>query len=364
MEQFDIIYAHRKFEDQNLQFAKQYDLKNIFTAEDTNHSKRDVAKHIPRTCLFCGKIEENNNFDTHAHLVSKFIGNSRLYSHFECDECNWRFSDFEANLSDYLGIARTLHSFNVRKRTPGFVGRKLRAKSRSFIGEDILVIAPEDYQREGNRITINSVKNAYVPCKVYKALLKSALSLLGPDEVKANYPVALNYLNGKFEVNTGAFMAGYKFRVQFPFHAYLFEKKNKTDKIPTHIIAFYFMENNFTIPIPFHKEDMTFITNGDNFALPPPFFINQDDCKASMPEPFAVDFSSAVPVKNEQETFTLVLNADELKNNTWYYNPAKDEKVKADFNPGPTKFLILTRDGFVVDPKEFSMFMRKMEEDF
>ncbi len=362
MDQFEIIYAHGAFAEQDRKFVEKYDLKTIITADDPRHSKRDVAKHIPRTCLFCGSTEGQVKFDDNAHLVSKFIGNSGMYSHFECDDCNSRFSNFESNLSDYLGLARTLNSFHTRKKTPGFVGRKLRAKSRSFIGEDILIIAPEDYKRDGGKTTIYSVKNAYTPCKVYRALLKSALSLLGPDEVNANYKTALDYLNEKFEVNTGAFMGGYKFRIQFPLHVYLFEKKNEADKIPTKIFAFYFMENSFTFPVPFHKGDMSFISNGDSFHLPPPFFINQTDLSASMPVAFSKDFSSVNPVTDDEETVTFELGAEDLKN-SWYYDPAKDEQVKADFNPGPTKYLVLTRAGFTVDPKEFSLFIRNLEAD-
>lgn len=338
-------------------------LVDIYTAEDPSHSKRDVGKHIPRTCLFCGMNEGDRKFDNHAHLVSKFIGNGAMYSHFECDECNSRFSHVESNLGDYLGMSRTLNSFNIQKKAPGFVGRKLRAKSRSFIGEDILIIATEDQHREGNKITIHSVKNAYTPCKVYRALLKSALSWLGPGVVKSYYPVALDYLNGKFEVNAGAFLAGYKFLVQFPLHAYLFEKKNSSDKIPTHIMAFYFMDNSFTLPIPFHSSDMGFVSQGDTFALPPPFFINESVLAAADPTAFARDLSSADLVKDEEESVTFVLDEGELANNTWYYDPAKDEKAKADFNPGPAKFLVLTRAGFSVDPKEFSSFIRNLEAD-
>ncbi len=362
MEQFDIIYAHDAFAEQDKKFHEKYDLKHIFLADEPGHSKRDVGKHIPRTCLFCNRTENPVKFDDDAHLVSKFIGNASLYSHFECDECNRGFSDVESHLSSWLGIARTLNNFHVKKKAPGFVGRKLRAKSRSFIGEDILIFAPEDHNREGNKITIRSFKNAYAPCKVYRALLKSALSLLGPEKVRVDYPMALDYLNGKFDVKTGVFLGGYKFRVQFPLHVYWFQKKNRADKIPTDILAFYFMENSFTLPLPFHQEDLAFMSKGDMVPLPPPFFINQSDLAASEPTTFGRDFSSAEPVRDDEEILTFVLDSEDLKD-TWYYDPANDVEVKADFNPGPTKFLVLTRSGFSVNPKEFSAFIRKLEED-
>ncbi|RYZ62995.1 MAG: hypothetical protein EOP09_18300, partial [Proteobacteria bacterium] len=110
-----------------------------------------------------------------------------MYSDFECDECNAYFSGLENDLAAYLGVSRSIAGLQSQKRAPGFSARRLKAKSRSFIGDNILIIAPEDLKSDGNSTSFTYTKNPYTPSLVYKALLKSGLSLLDDAIVKERY---------------------------------------------------------------------------------------------------------------------------------------------------------------------------------
>ncbi|HSY61040.1 MAG TPA: hypothetical protein VK796_04145, partial [Cytophaga sp.] len=172
------IFPHPDFADRAKLFFNKYELLTIKGPGNPNYSKRRLKKYKDRTCRFCGRSFPVTNFYNYSHLLPQLIGNGDMYSDFECDECNVIFSSYENDLAEFLGISRSITGMSGTKKTHGFVARKLSAKSRSFIGNNILIIAPEDLKREGNKTMITYTKNPFTPANVYRSFLKSALSLL------------------------------------------------------------------------------------------------------------------------------------------------------------------------------------------
>jgi len=350
-------------EEQAELFFDKYDMKGIVANGDPTYGKRTLRGYSTRTCRFCGRCYPNVSFSDYSHLLPQLIGNSNLYSDFECDDCNKGFSEMENDLADFLGISRSITGFSSDKKTKGFKGRRLTAKSRSFIGDNILILAPEDLEGTKDQLSFRYTKNAFAPIRVYRALLKSALSLLSDTEVQGNYNLALEFLGGKDFLKQGAVIAGYQlaFRINLPLHVYRFEKKRREDPLPTHLFAFYFQNHIIVFPVPFHRQDLSPIENDYNFLLPPACFVSEEDRDNAMPLSFIRDMSSAETVDNEEETITMSMDPKVLEN-ACVYDPGTGKIEQKNYHFGNTKYLILVKPGATVNPAEFSDFIKKVME--
>lgn len=351
------VYPHPSFESRSRLFHEKYECLHIIGEGNDAYSKRKLKKAKERFCIFCGKGYPSVKFNHFSHLLPQLIGNGDLYSDFECDVCNERFSRYENDFAEFLGVSNSISGVGSGKKPKGFAGRKLKAKSRSFIGEHFLIIAPEDIQQVGNTKVITYTKNPYTPANVYKTLVKCAVSLLAPLE-KGNLNAALSYLNAKLKVEKGAIINGYKlaFSIDMPLHVFVFKKRNNSEPIATYILSFYFKNHIITLPFPFLPDDLKTSQQGVNIIIPPPFFANQQVMAEVEPSPFSVDLSSEDRVVDEEEIIHLEIDDESLKNSC-YYDPVSDTLVKAEYNPQGTKFIVLMKDGVSIDPKGFSKFL-------
>jgi hypothetical protein len=351
--------------EQAQRFFERYEMKGIVANGDPAYAKRNLRGYSTRTCRFCGRTYPNAPFshDSHSHLLPQLIGNSSLYSEYECDDCNQRFSVYEDDLAAYLGISRSIAGYSPEKKTKGFKGRSLSAKSRSYVGDNILILAPEDTTWEQDRLIIRYTKNPFVPNYVYRSLLKSAISLLSDSEANGDYRLALEYLKGKDFIERGAEISGYQlsFGINLPLHVYRFEKKRIEDPIPTHVFAFYFQNRIIVFPVPFHRQDLARFGNGYTVLVPPPCFVSEEDRDNAMPVSFRRDLSSSEKIDIEEETLTMIVDPEVLKN-ACVYDPATGKIEPKEFSFGNTKYLILVKKGMTVDPAEFSEFIKRTME--
>lgn len=222
-----ILFYHPQFTEQAKFSKDKYDLVDFVFPGMDRFARRNLKGYSSRTCRFCGRSYPDTAFANDSHLLPKLIGNTNLYSEFECDDCNAFISKFENDLASYLGVSRSIVGLQGEKKTKGFDARRLKAKSRSFLGDNILIIAPEDVKTEGDATSISYTKNTFVPARAYKALLKSALSILSEAEVKQKYRKAIDYLQGKINLTKGAIIGGYRFpfSMNLPLHVLCFRRK-------------------------------------------------------------------------------------------------------------------------------------------
>ena len=62
-----------------------------------------------QVCRFCGRKKGEVTFKKEAHALSNLIGNDRLFSYYECDDCNGnRFSKYESEFSNYMKLLHCL----------------------------------------------------------------------------------------------------------------------------------------------------------------------------------------------------------------------------------------------------------------
>lgn len=144
--------------------------------------RKEIWGQKPPVCRFCLKTKHNATFSKDAHLVPAFIGNKTLFSRYECDECNERFSNFEDDLAKMTMGDRAIGQVPKRK---GFTSLKPQGKKSSFAREATGVVIKQyadegifTVNRENSQVVITYDTQPYRPLGVYKSLAKMAFGLL------------------------------------------------------------------------------------------------------------------------------------------------------------------------------------------
>ncbi|KQT62076.1 MULTISPECIES: HNH endonuclease [unclassified Aureimonas] len=166
-------------------YAENYDTL-IFRDLDPKKSIETIGDKPP-TCRFCKRSKPEVKFSKDAHVVPAFVGNKVLFSRYECNECNERFSKFEDDLAKMTMGDRALGQVPKRK---GYASLKPQGKKSSFErGPNGVVI--KQYMDEGV-FTVDAANSQFIttydtqpfrPLGAYKALAKIAFTLLPETEL-------------------------------------------------------------------------------------------------------------------------------------------------------------------------------------
>ncbi len=153
-------------------------------------NKRIVLGSKPFECRFCGGKPPEKTFKKRAHAVSELLGNKIMTSLYECDACNERFSTFEDDLGKMTRPARSIGGVIGKRGVPELepvsnaaTKPKMTVKGGgihfSHEAGDIGLVEDE----ANKTLTLTYVEHPYRPLGVYKALCKSAFTLLPPEEL-------------------------------------------------------------------------------------------------------------------------------------------------------------------------------------
>lgn len=237
-------------------------------------NKKYLKPKRDRTCRFCGKSHPEVTFKKIAHIVPELIGNKKLLSDFECDNCNWKFGQYENDLANYLGPFRTFATLPGKKGIPKYKSSDkelaielaadnvfdVKMKDFSYIDDNI------KFERKEKILKIQSKSNPYTPISVYKSLLKSAVSFVDNEDLKYLSDTIKFLMDDNFKVDTSAnfmitihqyFIPG---DIKTPPFIIYYRKREKSKKCPAPSMAFIFYIRNTVIQlfIPFHSEDYFF----------------------------------------------------------------------------------------------------------
>jgi len=287
--------------DRNYYISAQYHL---------NEEKKIVLQDSESFhCRFCGQTKDKAHFKKQAHAISRFIGNTKLFSTYECDECNEDvFSPIESSFAEYMKLYHTMARVSGYRGVPSYKPN-IQGKSRIDVIEGKLNIEAHEGEEpiaevdeENHSVTIRG-RRSYVPQYVFKALVKMAVSIM-PESDLNNVPITMEWLQGKNY--TGNFIANFRMyggMNRLPFiTAILFKRKdNHTDKVPAYVFMLAYDYFVFTVPIPFCELDRCYI--GDNLSLatlPTPI-----DDKAKPIDFRWLNLSSSEKVSNEECSISL-----------------------------------------------------------
>jgi len=151
-------------------------------------SKQIILGSKPFKCRFCDGEPPERTFKKRAHAVSELLGNKVMKSLYECDTCNERFCGFEDDLAKMTLPSRSIGGVIGKNGVPKLVAAnggsaRMQLKGRELHFSHNAGDAGFVEDKANKLLTFNYVEQHYRPLAVYKALCKSAFSLLPEDEL-------------------------------------------------------------------------------------------------------------------------------------------------------------------------------------
>ncbi len=158
-------------------------------------------------CRFCGKTpEEGATFYKKAHTVPEGLGNKKLFTYEECDNCNaGRISELEQDLQNFLLFFKTFYSIKGKKRIPNTkdangeleiisiknkTPEQISALKSEYMmhedlsGKDVLIIQKTNtIVDEVSELKIKSREKVKL-VNVYKALCKIVVELIPREQIE------------------------------------------------------------------------------------------------------------------------------------------------------------------------------------
>lgn len=293
---------------------------------------RTLKPHAERVCRFCGRRKPDTKFNHRPHIIPELLGNRYLISDFECDECNKFFSSWENDLANFLGAVRTVHRVQAKEKVPTFTSlhKEVTVRKEGFYGvKDAIKISRygienDNFQFDSSTGTlkIRYTKQPYAPLKVYKALLKIALSVM-PEQHLGDYESLLSLLlcdeADKLAQFAKVWVSKVPIRPVYP-RCHINKRVSSEVKAYMHTFSLYFQDYVFELAIPLHKADMAVARKEDEYhayPCPPLFFEKPDDNLLNECVFTWADFSSSVPVRVPEE-LTLSAPPEAFRNRPVY----------------------------------------------
>lgn len=277
----DLIYSFdvdmpKVYEDISIDFFKIYEIENLFFHP---LRKQRLKNKKDRICDFCSKGYPEVTFSNVAHIIPQLMGNRNLISDFECDMCNSKFSRYENDLANFMGLTRSL-IYSDRKipkyKTPkkDLIVEQEDAKKLKIIS-DGLENNNFEIDEANNLLTLKSVRHPYKRINVYKALLKIGLSLMEQKQIE-EFTLAYKFLsNSKSDekMRGHPFMRLYLW--QFPGPPFITplafvcnkKKEKSSKKYPEKTICIYFSNYIYQIFYSFNTKDLELFKAGELVTL-------------------------------------------------------------------------------------------------
>jgi hypothetical protein len=359
------LFVHSAFTSWAATFEDKYQMVDMIMTGDKNFSKKKWRKKKTRFCIFCNN-SPITTFKNAPHLISKMIGNTDMFSTFECDRCNNQFSKLETDVASFLGVGRSITSIGELRKTPGYPGIDLTAKSIVFKEKKLLVIHVENTKMNSKEDSTKIMyqKASYTPANVYKLFLKCALSVIPKDEVISNFQLALQYLKGRVVLN-GAHINIFRFpfTVNMPLHVYLFKKKLITDKLPSYVVSFYFYNLVVSVPVLLHSEDIKHFNQTIQMPIAPPYFVDGCDLQETLPTFKMYDLSSSKKLRYESEELVIQFDKSQLENAT-RLDINTGQEVQEIYSPSDSKYFIQTESGTEFTKEEMIEILKLIDKKF
>lgn len=141
-----------------------------------------------RICRFCGKAKGTVTFKQKAHAIPEFLGNHRIISYEECDECNEFFAKtVEDNLAKILTLYNTVSAVRGKNGVPTYKPRSEEFRIGYVEGKGLDVRATKDFYQideECKTLRIESESKPYIPSEAWRCFVKMALSLMPYEKLK------------------------------------------------------------------------------------------------------------------------------------------------------------------------------------
>ncbi|MEQ9347072.1 MAG: HNH endonuclease [Thalassospira sp.] len=292
--------------------------------------KIDTLGSKPHKCRFCHNTKPDVNFSKDAHVIPAFIGNKVLFSYYECDDCNARFSAFEDDLAKMTMGDRAVGQVPKRK---GFTSLKPQGKKSSFkrgpTGVLIKQFADEGVftiDENNSQLIIKYDTQPFRPLGAYKALAKMAYTLLPDQELEhveelRKWLLQTDVITQKVYADQGhwCFQTFVPGPAPFPHPIVALLKRKEPVNAPYLMFFIAFGNSSYQIFVPCPKMDQDLVGKTFNFVPYPHLYMIQPWC---------------VPGSLQQGL--LLLDAHERKSEPRTLNMHYDTMVKTTLPPQQT----------------------------
>lgn len=174
----------------------KYDIKN-FNLDKDSKIKIGEGKKEDRVCRFCKQKYPYVKFNSIAHTISEALGNKKLITNDECDECNGYFDkNIERDFITYHDFLRTFFGIkNKENQIPQIKGENF-SFSMSENREATLKLKDEFDLLQPTRLKLgNKIKMQ----NIYKALCKFALSTIDSKHL-SHFDKTIKWIKGQKNV--------------------------------------------------------------------------------------------------------------------------------------------------------------------
>jgi hypothetical protein len=242
-------------------FNKYY--QEIFSFDARKNKKIFLGDKINRSCRFCGKTSPEVSFRNTAHAIPELLNNRQLFSNYECDVCNNKFSE---TVENQLGILLTPYrAIRQLKKKGNRTVQLSKTTKLKLVNGNFIVTMPflkdkddkshVEYgtDREGKVFLRVTYPVEFNPIECYMAFVKMALSI-APDTEINNLHWAIDWLND--EPHIGMFdellVIEQVSKIDFTyFYAKLFKLNISCPfNIPTYAFVLAYQDYIFTIYLP------------------------------------------------------------------------------------------------------------------
>lgn len=242
-------------------FIEDYDM---YRSYNLGTDKVLFGNKNKKKCRFCGKEEGEVPFSMIAHSVPEFMGNKKLISFYECDECNKYFANTcEQNLGNYLTVYRSLLGSRGKKGIVKYKKHNKKIFTDKEEGARVIICKQGsenmDINEEKKEIYVSNESEPYIPSEVYKCFIKMFLSLIIEEDLVGleRYLLYISRLNdNNLILQSGAIICDAFVPVKLGNRIDIFKRRDKYDyripylsEIPKYIMVCYFEYFIFQIPV-------------------------------------------------------------------------------------------------------------------
>ena len=174
----------------------KYDIKN-FNLDKDSKIKIGEGKKEDRVCRFCKQKYPSVKFNSVAHTISEALGNKKLITNDECDECNSYFDkNIERDFIAYHDFLRTFFGIkNKENQIPQMKGENFsfsmsENREATLKLKDELDLLQPVQLKLGNKIKMQNI---------YKALCKFALGAIDSKHL-SHFDETIKWIKGQKNV--------------------------------------------------------------------------------------------------------------------------------------------------------------------
>lgn len=253
------------------------------SAFDEN-TKNKIGESVKanRICRYCDKGADEVKFQKIAHTISEALGNKKIITNDECDNCNEKFgSGIENDLILYLNLYRTLFGIKGKNGIPKLKGKNFEIENNGTIEIKHFLTDEElsDSDRDDFKVRLETNQDITAQ-NIYRTLSKYALGVINKDQLEY-FKETIEWINGEKnfdDLPQIGLLTSYELFSSHP-KMMVHLRKNDNYDLPFAVVELRFTFLTFVYIIPKSNKDAIDFAEPDSFKKFWKFFKHYNSVK-------------------------------------------------------------------------------------